>query len=91
MEVKNTGGQPGDVLPPVLRLLETQGGHQILPLRYDRAKRVLQGIVDDYNVSGDDPAPTRSWSLADGRCDSSNPDHTLKENDALSLARNIPL
>ena len=91
MEATDVSRQPGEILPPVLRLLETEGGHSILPLRYDRAERVLHGVVDDYNVSGDDPAPTRRWSLADGRCDSNNPDHALKENDALSLARNIPL
>jgi hypothetical protein len=91
MEVNKTGQHSEEVIPPVMWLLETEEGYSIFPLRYNRAERVLYGVVDDYNASDDDPAPIRCWSLANGRCDSNNPGHTLKENDALSLARNIPL
>jgi hypothetical protein len=91
MEVNKTGQQSEEVIPPVMRLLETEGGYSIFPLCYDRTERILYGIIDDYIVSGNNPAPIRRWSLTSGRCDSNTPSHTLKENNALSFARNIPL
>lgn len=87
MVINDSGG----VIPPVLNLLQTVEGKAILPTRFDRSRGVVHGQIDDYNVSGDGPAPVRSWSLSSGKCDSGDELHDLKEDNALSLARRIPL
>ena len=80
-----------DQIPPVLFYLKTRGDINVIPTSYNFTTRQVTGFLDEYNVSGDHPAPQYTWNIVDGTCSSGKEEHRLEENNGINFARRLPI